>query len=538
MNSFAHSAVLAIILSWGWRRALIAFLAGAVGALAMPPFGVFPALAVSLCVAVWLIDGAGGAGGGRRGGATLAAATAGWWWGFGFFVAGLWWLGSAFLVEADRFAWALPLGVLGLPAVLAFFPALGFVVARALWSPSAWRILALATGLSLSEWLRGHLFTGFPWNVLGMALAQNIWTMQIASAIGLYGLTVFAIAIAAAPATIGTGKTAAGRALPSVLALVTLASIAAFGLARIPAAPSPEFAEVRLRIMQPNLPQDAKFNPDNREAIMQRYIALSDRATSPERSGVADVTHLVWPESAFPFLLHRDARALAQIAALLPAGVTLVTGAARMEEPLFDAAPRFYNSIQTIGSDGTILGTYDKTHLVPFGEYFPSVFDFALRSMGLREFINIPGGFEPGTRRTVLDVPGLPPAAAGICYEAIFPGAVTPDGDAAGFILNVTNDAWFGDTPGPRQHFAQARLRSVEEGLALVRAANTGISAVVDPYGRVVASLPVGVEGVIDSGLPVAIGSTFFARFGNGIFWLQSLFCVIASFVFRARGTV
>ncbi|HSP25367.1 MAG TPA: apolipoprotein N-acyltransferase, partial [Saliniramus sp.] len=348
MTSFAHSVVLAIILSWGWRRALIAFLAGAVGALAMPPFGVFPALAVSLCVAVWLIDGAGGAGGGRRGGATLAAATAGWWWGFGFFVAGLWWLGSAFLVEADRFAWALPLGVLGLPAVLAFFPALGFVVARALWSPSAWRILALAAGLSLSEWLRGHLFTGFPWNVLGMALAQNIWTMQIASAIGLYGLTVFAIAIAAAPATIGTGKTAAGRALPSVLALVTLASIAAFGLARIPAAPSPEFAEVRLRIMQPNLPQDAKFNPDNREAIMQRYIALSDRATSPERSGVADVTHLVWPESAFPFLLHRDARALAQIAALLPAGVTLVTGAARMEEPLFDAAPRFYNSIQTI----------------------------------------------------------------------------------------------------------------------------------------------------------------------------------------------
>jgi apolipoprotein N-acyltransferase len=538
MTAIAHSVVLSIILSWGWRRALIAFLAGALGALAMPPFGIFPALAVSLCVAVWLIDGSSGAGGGRRGGAMLAAASAGWSWGFGFFVAGLWWLGSAFLVEADRFAWALPLGVLGLPAVLAFFPALGFAMARVLWSPSGWRILALAAGLGISEWLRGHIFTGFPWNVLGMALAQNVWTMQIASVIGLYGLTIFAIAIAAAPATLATGKTAAGRGLPSVLAVTALALIAAFGLARIPSSPSPEFAEVRLRIMQPNLAQDAKFNPDNREAIMQHYIGLSDRATSPRSSGIADVTHLIWPESAFPFLLHRDARALAQIAAMLPPGVTLITGAARMDEPLFDAGPSFYNSIQAIGSDGTILGTYDKVHLVPFGEYFPAIFDFALRGIGLREFVNIPGGFEPGTRRTILNVPGLPPIAAGICYEAIFPGAVTPGGGAAGFILNVTNDAWFGDTPGPRQHFAQARLRSVEEGLALVRAANTGISAVVDPYGRVVTSLPVGIEGVLDSGLPASIGTTIFSRFGNGIFWLQLLFCVIASSVFRARGTV
>ena len=268
---------------------------------------------------------------------------------------------------------------------------------------------------------------------------------------------------------------------------------------------------------------------------MQLYLGLSDRATSPQSSGIEDVTHLIWPESAFPFLLHRDARALAQIAAFLPPGVTLITGAARVEESLFDNSFQFYNAIQAVASDGAIIGTYDKVHLVPFGEYFPAIFDAILRGVGLREFVSIPGGFEPGTRRNLLQVPGLPPIAASICYEAIFPAAVAPGGDVAGFILNVTNDAWFGDTPGPRQHFAQARLRSVEEGLALVRAANTGISAVVDPYGRIVASMPVGIDGVIDSGLPRAISSTFFSRFGNSIFWLQFVFCIVVTFGARIR---
>src|SRR5918912_165250 len=179
-----------VILAWGWRRALLAWLAGAVGALAMPPFGALPALAVSLTVAVWLLDGA--AATGRFGVAStpVSAAIAGWWWGFGYFVAGLWWLGSAFLVEADEFAWAIPFGVLGLPALLAFFPAFGFALSRLLWSPGAGRLFALAFGLGLSEWLRGHLFTGFPWNTFGMALGGNLVLGQAASLVGIYGLTL------------------------------------------------------------------------------------------------------------------------------------------------------------------------------------------------------------------------------------------------------------------------------------------------------------------------------------------------------------
>jgi apolipoprotein N-acyltransferase len=528
-----------VTLAQGWRRWLVAWTSGAIGALAMPPFGVLPALAVALVPAVWLLDGTFDQdsrlhpSGLRR--SLTSAAVAGWWWGFGYFVASLWWLGAAFLVEADQFAWAMPFGVLGLPALLAFFPALGFALARALWLRGAFRILALAFGLTVGEWLRGHVFTGFPWNTLGMALGQQIWLMQAASVVGVYGLTVLAVLIGAAPATIASGKTAPQRWAPSVLALVALAALAGFGYARIPAAPVATVDGVRLRLMQPNLPQDAKFNPQNRDAIMQRYLAVSDRDNG-DVQGVGDATHVIWPESAFPFLLHRTPSALAQIAGLLPPGVTLVTGAARMEDPLpGETVGRFFNAIQVVSDNGSILDSYDKVHLVPFGEYVPGFLDAIIRAVGLRQFVHIPGGFAPGDRRARLAIPGLPPVAATICYEAIFSGDVLPDGPRPQLLLNVTNDAWFGQTPGPHQHFAQARLRAVEEGMPLVRAANSGISAVVDPYGRVLGSLPLGVDGVLDSSLPVSVSPSVPTGLGSALLAGMVLACFILPLIARRQ---
>jgi apolipoprotein N-acyltransferase len=523
-----------VILARGWRRWLVGFAAGAVGALAMPPFGFLPALALSLGPAVWLLDGSGKIGPSRWG-PLKSAALIGWFWGFGYFVAGLWWLGAAFLVEADQFAWALPFGVIGLPALLAFFPALGFALARLLWTPDASRILAFAFSLTISEWLRGHLFTGFPWNTLGMALGQNLWLMQGASIIGLYGLTFVAVGIGAAPALLFTGRTLRERWTGPGIALGLLLSIAAFGALRIPSAPSASVENVRLRIMQPNLPQDAKFNPRNRDAIMRRYLNLS---ASPgwNGQGHADATHIIWPESAFPFLLHRDSGSLAQIATLLEPGSVLVTGAARMDDPLpGEAVGKFFNAIQVVDEQGTILGSYDKVHLVPFGEYVPKFLDTLIRALGLRQFVHIPGGFEPSEKRSSLIIPGLPPVAASICYEAIFPGDVLPEGPRPSLILNVTNDAWFGQTPGPYQHFAQARLRAVEEGLPLVRAANTGISAVVDPYGRIVDNLPLGVEDIIDSGLPVAIPATVYGQVGRFSLTATLVICLMALIGRRRR---
>jgi apolipoprotein N-acyltransferase len=272
----------AVILAWGWRKRLIAFAAGACGALALAPLDLWPFVVVPMTVAVWLIDGAVGTTAGQR---FRAGFAAGWWWGFGFFVAGLWWLGAAFLVEADKFAWAMPLGVVALPAFLAIFPACAFGTARLFWPVGATRILLLAAVLGLSEWLRGHVLTGFPWNVYGMMLTGEVHLEQVASLVGLYGLTVFAVALGAAPATIGTGDGVAGRWVPPVLALFVLAGFFAFGFWRVPGEASSVVAGVKLRLMQPNLSQDAKFNGTNGPAILEHYLELSDRATSPQTPG-------------------------------------------------------------------------------------------------------------------------------------------------------------------------------------------------------------------------------------------------------------
>ena len=385
-----------IILSWGWKRRAIAFVSGAVGALALPPLSLFPLIAAPLTIAVWLIDGAQD----RRRGRTLAASLkaafgAGWWMGFGYFLAGLWWVGSALLVEADKFAWALPLAVVALPAVLAVFPAAGFVLARLLWSPGPARVFALAFGLGVAEWARGLLFTGFPWNDLGMALGVNLTLAQTASLVGLHGLTFLAIAIFAAPATLWRVSESRVNLTPTIVAALALAAIAVFGALRLAAPPSAMQPGVKLRLIQPNIGQDdASFSPENRDAILRRYFDLSERAASPDRSGVRDVTDLIWPESAFPFILSRDPQALSDIADFLKGGATLITGAARREDG-GGRAPRYFNSIEIVSRDGLSGERYDKQHLVPFGEYIP--FASLLERAGVTQMVDIPGGFEAGS---------------------------------------------------------------------------------------------------------------------------------------------
>jgi apolipoprotein N-acyltransferase len=320
--------------------------------------------------------------------------------------------------------------------------------------------------------------------------------------------------------------------------VIVLLGLAGFGMFRLARGPTEFQAGVKLRIMQPNLPQDEKFRSDRKDEILDHYLSLSDRATSPQHSGIADVTHLIWPESAFPFLLSRDPQAMARIGKALGPNAVLITGAARAEPAGRAALPgefrvNYFNSVQVLGQGGSILDSTDKVHLVPFGEYLP--LQALLEKLHLRQFVHIPGGFEPGDHLRRLAVPGLPPVAPLICYEAIFSGDVMPANALAerpGLMLNVTNDGWFGTTAGPYQHFAQARLRAIEEGLPLVRAANTGISAVVDPYGRVLSSLPLGVEGVLDEALPKGITPTIFAKYP----WVGFLILIFLSFIASSLG--
>jgi apolipoprotein N-acyltransferase len=429
----------AIVLAWGWRRWLIAFIAGALSALAMAPVNAWPILFVTFPILVWLIDGAGV---GRWRGMTAAAAT-GWWFGFGYFVAGLYWIGYAFLVDAPTFGWLLPIAVLGLPALLAFFTAFGVVLARILWTRGAPRILALGVALTATEWLRGHVLTGFPWNTFGYALASPLELAQSASVIGIWGLTFIAVIVFASPATLTDDRAETRWAwLPLVLGIAVLAGLGGFGALRLSRTPTRLVDGVHLRIVQPNLQQDIRFNYAAKQEVMKRYIALSDRAAGPQSLGVRDVTHLIWPESAFPFFLTREPDALDQIAQLLRHGTVLITGAVRLAEPLNPTDPAVFNSIYVIDHDGSILALYDKVHLVPFGEYLP--FQHVLENLGLRQLTKLRGGFLAGDRRRLITVPGAPPALPLICYEIVFPGEAAPAGERPGWIVNVTNDGWFG----------------------------------------------------------------------------------------------
>ena len=513
----------AITLSFGWRRALIAFAAGAVSTLALAPFDLWPVLFVTFPILVWLVDSSGA---GRLGGIPAVAA-AGWFFGFGYFLAGFYWIGNAFLVDAKIFGWLLPFAVVGLPAGLAVFTALGLALARMMWTHGPLRVLALALALTSAEWLRGNLFTGFPWNAYGYALTGPLVLAQSAALIGLWGLTFLAVAIFASPAILADEATDTKRRwLPLVLSLVVLIGLAAYGTWRLVGNPTAYVEGVRLRIMQPNLQQDEKFNYLAKQRVMSRYIALSDRATGPQRMGLRDVTHLIWPESAFPFFLNREADALAQIAELLPPGTVLITGGVRAAE--IDPSTRnirAYNSVYVIDHDGSILSVYDKVHLVPFGEYLP--FQSTLEKLGLMQLTKLPGGFLAGDRHRAYSVPRAPRFLPLICYEIIFPNEAVSPGEQPGWLVNVTNDAWFGISTGPYQHFAQARVSAIEHGLPLVRAANTGISAVVDPLGRVINSLPLGSEGVLDAPLPRLIAPPFYARMGDGLIGL----CLAAVFV-------
>jgi apolipoprotein N-acyltransferase len=495
-----------IVLAWGFRRAMLAFLAGAATTLAMAPVNFWPAMLVTIPVAIWLLDGAAA---GRWSGIVAAAAT-GWWFGFGYFLAGLYWVGYAFLVDIKTFGWLMPFAVVALPAGMAIYTALGFALCRALWMRGAGRILVFAAALTASEWLRGHLLSGFPWNAFGYALTTPLWLAQGVSLVGVWGYTFIALGVFASPAVLADERSDTRHPWPVIAgALGVLIGLSAFGAIRLSLTKTAFVNGVNLRVMQPNVPQDAKFSYTNKAQVMQHYLALSDRATGPQATGVRAATHLIWPESAFPFFLAREPDVLAQIAALLPEGTVLITGAARPAE----TARHAYNSIYVIDHDGSILSIYDKVHLVPFGEYLP--FQSLLERIGLQQLTKVQGGFLAGDRRRTITTPRAPSFIPLICYEIVFPHAVVPADARGSWMLNLTNDAWFGISAGPYQHFQQARVRAIEEGLPLVRAANTGISAVVDPVGRVIHALPLGAEGVLDSELPQPLGLTLYARVGD-----------------------
>jgi apolipoprotein N-acyltransferase len=489
----------------GWQRYGLAVAAGTLSAGAMAPAYAAPLLFLTLPTLLWLVDGTVGV---RHG--ILKAALLGEAFGFGFFLAGLYWVGRAFLVDADTFGWMIPFVELLLPLGLGLFVAAVTAATRAL-SAEGWpRVLLFAGFWTLCEWIRGHILTGFPWNLLGYSWGSLLPMMQGAAYFGVYGLS-FLTALGAASVALAGDREERVRGLdlrvaPAV-AIIVLFVLGLAGALRLGLHKRADVADVRLRIVHAALDQRKIDDPAMREPIFANYLALT------ARPGLDHVTTVIWPEAAVPFPLSRDPAALDAVAQTLPAQTVLLTGALRVARHAADDMPAVFNSMHALDGEGRILVTYDKAHLVPFGEYLP--LEKTLEALGLSKLTGGLGSFARGPGPRTLSVPGAPPFGPLICYEIIFPHAVLDPEQRPAWFVNITDDSWFGTGAGPRQHFAAARMRGIEEGLPVIRAANRGISAIIDPAGRIVAAAAPESVGVLDGPLPRAMPRTLYSRVGD-----------------------
>ncbi|HVJ55105.1 MAG TPA: apolipoprotein N-acyltransferase [Aliidongia sp.] len=505
-----------IAFSTGWRRNGLALLLGLAAAAAMPPFNLVPLLIPAFTGLVWLIDGAS---------AKRRAFFDGWLWSMGFLVPSLYWICLSMTVDLAQFWWMIPVTLLGLPAFLSLYAGGAALATRLVGGTGAGRILIFAACWVGFEWLRGHVpFGGFPWVLIGYAWSSDapvlVDMLQAASLIGVYGLSLLTVLIAALPASLAD-RGMSRPYLPVLAGAILCVALIGWGSLRLAGPPVADVPGVTLRLVQTDLPNKLGESIEDAVARLRTVLATA------ETRGADEVTAQIWPESSAEFFLDRDREARNAIARAAPPDGVVLTGAL-----LADTAGRqIWNSMAAIDQQGALVGRYEKAHLVPFGEYVP-LYEWL-------KFVPIVAGrpgLATGPGAITLDLPHLPPVAPIICYEGIFAHAAVDEAHRPAWIVNITNDAWFGRSIGPTQHFEQARLRAVEEGLPLVRSANGGISGVVDPYGRRIVTLPLGTTAALDVKLPEALPEpTLYARFGDGLVLLMALVAFTGGLFLRGR---
>jgi len=495
-----------------WPTIVLCLIAGAAAALAFPPFGFVPGLlAYGGMMRLWDASDSGRP--------LRSAFWRGWLSGAAFFLISTWWVYEAFQVDAANQGWMAPFAVALLAAGLGLFWGLAALAYRAAAPRGLLRAVVFAGVFCALEWVRGHLFTGFPWDLPGEAWRAGSAPSQAASVFGAYGLSFITLGASAALALAADYRDRRARIAAGAGLAVVLLLYAGGGLRLAHAAPVAANAPI-VRIVQPDEHEQPSYSADDFRAIVARYVALTGRP-APRTPAV-----VIWPEGAIPdspanAFLAPGSWTLPAIEGALKPGQSLMTGAYRVAGT--EAAPLYYNTLVVArdGPGGLVPDAiYDKYRLVPFGEYMPA--DAIMGRMGIKKLVHVGDGFSPGPRPAPIHPAGLPAVQPLICYEALFPGLARGGaGERAAWLVNVSDDAWFGRTYGPLQHLNLASYRAIETGLPMARATPTGVSAMIDAYGRIApgASLTQGAMGVIDRPLPPALAPTLFARFGETFFY-------------------
>lgn len=478
----------------GWRRLLVAFLLGLASALAFPPFQIIPLLWLCFPALVFLLRGAQG---------SFVAFGIGWSFAFGQLVLSLSWISGALFVDIKSFWWVLPLALAGLPACFAIYYGFAALLSHKWGIRRTEGPFFFALCWFGAEMARAHLFTGFPWDILGYVWGDVLPVMQSVSLWGIEGLTLLTLLVVVTPTVFLSIEHKKQNNILVGGGLFLFVLIGIGGGLRLAAAPQDMVPDVRLRLVQPHIDQALKWKTEQRIAHFMNIMSLTF-----SEAGQKPITHYIWPETATSYYLAEEPDVRSRIAASLPDNTVLITGVVRRQS-VGEGMRRYYNSLIALDSSGSVIAGYDKYHLVPFGEYMPyrSVISVPLVSMMGTDFTA-----GDGIRTT--RAPRLPPFSPLICYEAIFSGDVVERADPPAFLLNITNDGWYRGTIGPSQHFSIARARAIEEGMPLVRVANSGVTAVVDGYGRTLARTEATGAGYVDSDLPKPVQVTpFFGKY-------------------------
>lgn len=473
-----------------WMPRLAALGLGAVFALGQPPFDLWW-VAMSALGGVFCLT--------RPAVKPSGAAVVGWLFGTSYFAVSLHWILEPFQVDAAATGWMAPFALMFLSAGLALFWALAFWAGRKIDAGPA----GIVIFWSVAELARAYLLTGFPWGLVGY-LWSDTPVAQWHSIIGPHGVTLLTLAVAALIAI-----SIADRAIPKAVFALALGAVIWIGGIVITPPVSDTSGGPIVRLIQPNAPQHQKWDSEHIPIFFNRQVDFTGQKPTPDL--------IVWPETAVPNLLH-NATPSFDVIAQAASGTPVVLGIQRADEG------RYYNSLVTLDATGIVDQTYDKHHLVPFGEYMPLAKLFArFNILGLASRAEV--GYSAGPGPRVIDLGSLGTALPLICYEAVFPHDVNDAPTRPDMLLHITNDAWFGTRAGPQQHLQQARLRAIEQGLPLIRAANTGISAMIDPAGRITASLPLGRAGYTDAALPKSLAPTHYSKTGD---WLAMAALIVA----------